>query len=101
MESERQSVTDSVVAQTTFVPQAENKDKPVSETEHMQGNHGTSQHGIVNLSEAIRWLLDRHAENGGHLVDHDEEMDRQRRQHDLLLWLFNLEPRLTPYSEPG
>lgn len=56
----------------------------------------------VNLRDALEWLL-RNPE-GDHEVHHGTEEERSRRKErkvDLLIWLMNLERRLSPYHEPA
>ncbi len=55
----------------------------------------------INLREALEWLLGSpEAINDMHLSD-EEKSTRKERRVDLLIWLMNLELRLSPYREPA
>ncbi len=55
----------------------------------------------VNLRDALEWLL-RNPEGVDTHHDNEEEKSRRtERKVDLLIWLLNLERRLSPYHEPA
>ncbi len=55
----------------------------------------------INLREALEWLLGSpDACIDAHLSD-EEKANRKERRMDLLIWLMNLELRLSPYREPA
>jgi hypothetical protein len=55
----------------------------------------------INLREALEWLLGSpEASHDVHLSD-EERATRKERRMDLLMWLMNLELRLSPYREPA
>ncbi len=64
-----------------------------------QSNAGSTGHQL-NLRDALEWLLGSHApkdEEGA--LSHEEKAARRNRRMELLMWLLNLEPRLTPYGD--
>ena len=59
---------------------------------------GAEEAGELDLREALEWLLGSPEPQEEEL--HQEELAaRQERRMDLILWLMNLELRLSPYSE--
>lgn len=54
----------------------------------------------INLKEALEWLLGSPQPQDAHLSDEELE-SRQARRADLLVWLLNLELRLSPYGDPA
>lgn len=57
----------------------------------------------INLRDAIEWLLgnQNHASDEEHSLTDEERSARKERRKELLVWLMNLEPRLSPYKEPA
>lgn len=60
---------------------------------------GATQHEI-NLQEALEWVLGSSQPQDAHLSE-DEKEARQARRTELLMWLLNLELRLSPYGDPA
>ncbi|MCA9805639.1 MAG: hypothetical protein KC777_26895 [Cyanobacteria bacterium HKST-UBA02] len=54
----------------------------------------------IDLKEALEWLLGS-PENHDLEMSENERRARKERRLDLLIWLMNLELRLSPYSEPA
>lgn len=54
----------------------------------------------INLQEALEWLLGSPQPQDAHLSDEELE-SRKARRADLLVWLLNLELRLSPYGDPA
>ncbi len=55
----------------------------------------------INLRDALEWLLGNHAADEEHSLTEEERSARKERRTELLVWLMNLEPRLSPYKEPA
>ncbi|MDZ4836117.1 MAG: hypothetical protein SGJ27_20250 [Candidatus Melainabacteria bacterium] len=55
----------------------------------------------VNLREALEWLLRNPEGHEVPQVNEEEKTRRKERKVDLLIWLLNLELRLSPYHEPA
>lgn len=54
----------------------------------------------INLQEALEWLLGSPQPQDAHLSE-DELESRKARRTELLMWLLNLELRLSPYGDPA
>ena len=64
--------------------------------ETYQGTLKGSDCREINLRDALDWLLGSDVDGNLPL---EEQTVRKERRVDLLIWLMNLELRLSPYSE--
>jgi len=55
----------------------------------------------INLREALEWLLGNPEVTQEVQLSEEERASRKERRMDLLMWLMNLELRLSPYREPA
>ena len=55
----------------------------------------------INLREALEWLLGSSDAPEMHQLTEEEKLSRKERRMELLIWLMNLELRLSPYGEPA
>lgn len=55
----------------------------------------------INLREALEWLLGSPEAGIDMQLSDEERANRKERRMDLLIWLMNLELRLSPYREPA
>lgn len=78
-----------------FVPEAAAKhENHKSTTSEEQGRN-------INLKDALEWLLGTHGSDEDHILSDEERVARKERRVELLVWLMNLEPRLSPYKDPA
>ncbi|MBZ0187047.1 MAG: hypothetical protein K8F91_12440 [Candidatus Obscuribacterales bacterium] len=68
---------------------------PADSLDHAQKNERE-----VDLREALEWLLGP-ADSPDPAISASELMERKERRLDLLIWLMNLELRLSPYGDPA
>lgn len=61
---------------------------------YLEPAEGASSHGDVNLIEALDWIL--HSSEG-HNISFEPDDTLTKRRLDLLMWIMNLERRLSPY----
>lgn len=66
----------------------------------LQQQQATEPTREINLREALEWLLGSPETHEVLLSDEEKERRKERRM-DLLIWLMNLELRLSPYTEPA
>ncbi len=74
-----------------FVPEAAAK--------HENHKSTPSEERNINLKDALEWLLGTHTADEEHVLSDEERIARKERRVELLVWLMNLEPRLSPYKE--
>lgn len=55
----------------------------------------------INLREALEWLLGNSEPHQEMQLTEEEKANRKERRMDLLMWIMNLEMRLSPYREPA
>lgn len=80
---------------SSFVPEAGPKHESHKSQPEEQGRN-------INLKDALEWLLGTTGSDEEHALTEDERAARKERRVELLVWLMNLEPRLSPYSsEPA
>jgi hypothetical protein len=98
-------VTDFLVSQTNnaaSLPASDTWQKE-SYTTHLIAHPEVSAESSkeINLREALEWLLGSPEPNHDLQLSEEERASRKERRLDLLMWIMNLEVRLTPYREPA
>ena len=71
----------------------------ITSTEETEGTQTSAE---VNLRDALDWLLGAESEESNEVpLSAEDRQEIRNRRTDLLIWLMNLEQRLSPYGEPA
>jgi hypothetical protein len=68
---------------------------------HLKAQPESPEAKEINLREALEWLLGSPEPHQEVQLSDEEKESRKERRMDLLMWIMNLEMRLSPYREPA
>lgn len=97
-------MTDFLVSQTNITAGLPASDTWQNEsyTTHLKAQaEATPEAKELNLREALEWLLGSAEPTTESNLTEEEKANRKERRMDLLMWIMNLELRLSPYREPA